>query len=479
MDFELRCGTSAPIYGSFRLKSGVPASTGGAVVAISSTHLAPQLPGTPITFVATPQGSAAYEFQWAVFDGAGWTPLCGWNIDPTCTWTPRTSSRRYLVAVWARLEGSTDSADRGFATVGFPIARAPRPSGANLILTGPGAGGWPHVLAANVNGARDSRFNFLAYDMRFSGGVSVALADVDRDGTADVVTGAGPGGAPHVRVFATQAPGQPPREIAGFLAYDPGFAGGVSVALGDVTGDGVPEIVTAAGPGGGPHVRVFEIRLAGPNGPVWITERAGFFAYDPAFGGGVRIAIGDLDGNGVGEIITAAGPGGGPHVRAFRITGTSVVEVLSMLAYGAQFTGGVFVAAGDVDGDGQDDIITGADAGASPHVRIFSTQLDYPAQIASFLAYSPAFSGGVRVAAGDLDGDGLAEIITGAGRGGGPHVIAFAKSLQGVSVPSLVLCLRPGVHGRGLRVRHPAAVMTAGARTANGSACRRAGVALE
>ena len=48
-----------------------------------------------------------------------------------------------------------------------------------------------------------------------------------------------------------------------------------------------------------------------------MTELAGFFAYDPAFPGGVFVACGDVTGDGVAEVITGAGPGGGPHVRAF------------------------------------------------------------------------------------------------------------------------------------------------------------------
>ena len=106
-------------------------------------------------------------------------------------------------------------------------------------------------------------------------------------------------------------------EVASFYAYDPAFTGGVDVAAADLTGDGVAEIITGAGPGGGPHVRAFSLA-----GGV-VTEVASFYAYDPAFTGGVYVAAADLTGDGVAEIITGAGPSGGPHVRVISLNGGS------------------------------------------------------------------------------------------------------------------------------------------------------------
>jgi hypothetical protein len=72
--------------------------------------------------------------------------------------------------------------------------------------------------------------SFFAYAGGFTGGVVVAVADVDGDGRADVITGTGPGGGPHVRVFdgTTGAPLTGP--LASFFPYDPGFTGGAFVA---------------------------------------------------------------------------------------------------------------------------------------------------------------------------------------------------------------------------------------------------------
>jgi hypothetical protein len=74
------------------------------------------------------------------------------------------------------------------------------------------------------------------------------------------------------------------------------------------------------------------------------TEVVGFFAYAPQFAGGVRVAAADFDGGGIARVVTGAGPGGGPHVRAFQVAAGSVTATLSLFAYDPGFTGGVFVS---------------------------------------------------------------------------------------------------------------------------------------
>ena len=153
--------------------------------------------------------------------------------------------------------------------------------------------------------------------------------------------------------------------MASFYAYDPLFGGGVYVACGDVDGDGLADVITGAGAGGSPQVRAFSLAGGG------IREIASFYAYDQTFGGGVRVAAADVNGDGMADIITGAGPGGGPHVRAFSLAGGSVTEVASFYAYDPSFTGGVFVAGGDVNGDGVAEIIAGTTRAGGP-VRVFT-----------------------------------------------------------------------------------------------------------
>jgi hypothetical protein len=125
---------------------------------------------------------------------------------------------------------------------------------------------------------------------------------------------------------------------------------------------------------------------------------ATFFAYALDFTGGVRVAVGDVTGDGVGEIITGSGADA-PQVRAFTLTDGAPNEVASFDAYDPGFRGGIFVAAGDLDGDGVDEIVTGAADGGGPHVRVFNLP-DGVREVGSFFAYEPGFGGGVSVAGG-------------------------------------------------------------------------------
>ncbi|MCS6850297.1 MAG: VCBS repeat-containing protein, partial [Gemmataceae bacterium] len=273
-----------------------------------------------------------------------------------------------------------------------------------IFATGAGEGGGSHVRVFRATSGVEL-FSFFAYP-GFHGGVRVATGDVTGDGTEDIITGAGPGGGPHVKVFD----GKTGAEIASFFAFDPSFSGGIFVGVGDFETDNDLEVIVGAGPGGGPHVRVFNI--AGGTGTPIAGALGSFYAYHPSFTGGVTVAAGNFDGLPGDELITGAGPGGGPHVKAFRSDGTLVA---SFFAYAPSYTGGVFVAADDLDGDGQAEIITGlfGGTGVTAEVRIFNG--GDAVWEASFTAYPPTFYGGVRVATVDRDHDGLPDILTGPG----------------------------------------------------------------
>jgi hypothetical protein len=100
----------------------------------------------------------------------------------------------------------------------------------------------------------------------------------------------------------------------------------------------------------------------------------------------------------------------------------------------------VFVSAGDVNGDGRADVIVGAGAGANPHVRVFASTLigTQGALIGNFiLPDSTAFTGGVRVAARDLDDDGCADLLVGLGAGGDSKIRTINATSIGLAAPPL------------------------------------------
>ena len=277
----------------------------------------------------------------------------------------------------------------------------------NMIATGTDVGGAPLVKLFEADGKLFREF--YAYSPASFTGVRVAMADVTGDGVDDIITGSGPGGGPHVKVFN----GVTNALVFSFFAFAPTFTGGVYVAGGDLNGDGRADIIVGAGSSGGPQVNAYNAT----NGSLLLS----FLAYPGTFKGGVTVAGGDIDADGKDDIITGAGPGGGPHVKVFK--GTNGAELRSFFAFPTNFTGGIYVASGDLNLDTIDDIIVSPGTGGAPLVRVYSG-LDV-ALLADFLAYAVNFTGGVRVAARDRNGDGLDDIVTGAGTGGGPHVRSF------------------------------------------------------
>jgi hypothetical protein len=276
------------------------------------------------------------------------------------------------------------------------------PDGQVIVGAGPGAG--PQVRSLDpATGAQ--RLSFEAF-ANFNGGVRVATGDINRDGIPDIVAAAVTANG-HLRVFDGTTGAMLPGAIGNFLAF-PNFNGTVNVAVGDVNGDTFGDVIVVANGAQG-HVKAF----SGADGSLI----ANFLAFQGFFGD-VTVSAGDFDNAGTDQIVAAAASNG--HVKVLNANGTIFTGaagnfVGSFLSF-QNFAGGVNVAAGDVNGDGLADIIVGTGAGTAGHVKAFNLNGSVN-QLTNFLAFESAFTGGASVGVGDFNRDGLYDIAATPGPG--------------------------------------------------------------
>jgi len=229
---------------------------------------------------------------------------------------------------------------------------------------------------------------------------------------------------PIVRVIG---PSGTPRD---YQAFDPAFRGGVRSALLDFNKDGVADILAVPGPGGGPVLRL----INGANGAVVQS----IMAFSSGYTGGLFVAAGDVNGDGFEDAIVSTGGRGLGQVKVF--SGKDFRTVLSNFVPYAGFAGAITVASGDTNGDNTFEIITGTGAGVRADVRVYSGTGTF---VRSVQAPAGAGTAGVFVAAGDLNSDGFAEVITSTGMGVASEVrVNYLATGPGTSTPSPVT-LRP------------------------------------
>ena len=225
------------------------------------------------------------------------------------------------------------------------------------------------------------KFDFLAYETSYRGGVRVATADVDLDGIPDVVVAPGRNRAPDIKVFS----GLTGTELTALRlpaaqTYGTSFVAGLNVAVGDVNGDGCPDIVTAPSLDAA-LVKVFENQVLA--GGTWNASRSfDAFADYSSYTGGASVAVADLDGQLDGkrraDIIVASGAGMPGLVRVFDVTvpSASYTAIRQIADPDPDFRGGLSVTAGDVNGDGLPDIVTGAGPLGNSWVRVYNGRSD-------------------------------------------------------------------------------------------------------
>jgi hypothetical protein len=276
-----------------------------------------------------------------------------------------------------------------------------------------------------------------AGDNNFAASTSSALSQVVRAGKFFALGGA----SNRVQVRRT-SDGSLVVEFAPFAAS---YTAGVTVALGDVNGDGFEDLIVGSA-SGAPHVKVYDGKALA-NGTFTAANAEShlitqFMAYDPKFGVGVNVAAAYVKGTPNADIIT--GPTfGNPHVKVydsdalangtFSAAHPDASLLAQWFAYSVNFNIGVTVAGGDVEGDGFADVVTGAASG-NPHVKVYSGRAIHnhtlnglnpdSSLVTSFMPYATGSGLGVNVAVGDVNGDGFADVITGPTRSS-PQVRVF------------------------------------------------------
>jgi subtilisin family serine protease len=264
-----------------------------------------------------------------------------------------------------------------------------------------GPGHLPGVYLFDDHG--NPQTSFLAYEESFLGGVEIGVGDVDGDGNAEVVAGAGSGGGPQVRVFDLDG-----RVLSQFFAFDESLRTGVYFELVDIEDDGKEDIIVftedyslvrAFDQNG---VQLFETDLSSELGEI------------------VNLSVGQLDDDEEKEFVLIYEKLGVQKIRVVDLDGDYVRSITiknNMFSYAD-------VESWDGDADGVDELLFSADMGSSPSVVITDNK---GVVENTFFAYELGFKGGVDVAAGDVDQNGEIEIYTSPRTNGGPHVRVFNK----------------------------------------------------
>ena len=305
--------------------------------------------------------------------------------------------------------------------------------------------GWLERLDANRMGLEALEQKLpLAVDMDVDvppGGDMVSVTSVTAPRVVAITEAGSPGSSARIRVLNAETLAQ----ITEFEAFEPGFRGGVQAVIGDLDGDGTNEIAAASGAG-----RLGEIRVFTTSGSELVQYRTQPFG--AGWRGGVHLAVGDVDGDGRGDLIAAKARGDG-EVRIFRSLAAAdpigATPYRVVRAFPAGFEGGATVAAADFGSftngvataatvpDGRFELVLGSGPATRATVRVYDLSSSTPRVVDTIRPFGNDAKGGVWVNVARVDGDITPDIIVGSGQRGGGKVEVYDGTVAQAPNPKL------------------------------------------
>ena len=337
------------------------------------------------------------------------------SLDPSIAYGQRVN--------WTSLDAAA-LRDLGWGAAASASTAAAGPA-LNPQLVAVSAGGAVSLVAAAGGTLASTGARFTPF-AGYTGEVRVAAGDFNGDGVADYAVATGAGVAGTVAVISG---------TGGYLVapQNPfgGFAGGLSIAATDINHDGRAELVIGRGAGAPPLVRTYQIGGGG------LQLQSSFIAFGAEwFRGGVRVAAGDLNRDGYGDVVvtSAVAVGAAVGYSGAGLRNGTATQLFAAFAPAASVPAGLNAAVGDVDGDGYADLALTFERGGPPVVAIWSgavltqnpaTEATNLPVMGAFYAFAGNDTSGVRLALKDVDGDGRADVVASSGNSLNSQVRVF------------------------------------------------------
>ena len=445
--------SGTPAVGQVNLSWTAPASTGGSAITDyviqystnGGTSWTPFSDGTSTATTATVTGltnGTAYGFRVAAVNSAGTGLFSAASASVTPGNVPGLPTGVSGRAGDGRVQVSwTAPASNGSTAITDYVIQFSTNSGTSWTTFSDGTSTATTAMVTGLTNGTSYTFRVSAVNaVGTSAAAATASASIPRPNVFVVGAEIGAGSQPMVQLVDAVTGGM----LAQAMVFEATFRGGVRPAMGDVTGDTVPEVVVASGVGRTGEIRVYEQRFTA--GKVELVELPAYrtLPFGSGYTGGVEVAVGEVDGNGREDIVAAMSRGGGT-VNVFRsVNAVDPVEntpYRTFTPFPGTFNGGASVAVVDVGTfvqgrltdatavDNRMEIVVGSGAGMRSTVKVYDVSAT-PRVVSTMLPFPATFVGGVSVSTGRYDADPLDDVIASAGRGGGGGTSVYSVRLD-------------------------------------------------